>query len=303
MLHLFIINPAAGKQDRTAELREKISKVMDSNKLSYEIAVTTGPMSATKLVQDAAAVKEPLYVYACGGDGTLNEVVCGAAGLPHVFVTHYPTGSGNDFIKIFGKDSKRFFDLNQLLDCDKAELDLIEVNGRCCINICSMGLDARIGTEISKYKRLPFVTGNGAYYISLLVNFVKGIHQPMRAEINGQVFEGRYTLACICNGRYYGGSFNPVPDAMPDDGMMDVLLVEKCSRFKVASLINIYAKGGYRELPELITHYRCREAVVSYLKPGPVNVDGELIVAEKAVFKVSDKKVNFFFPKGLSWVI
>jgi len=302
MRHLFIINPAAGKYDRTEELKAEISKVMNAAGLSYEIAVTTGPMSAAELVRSAATDgDEPLRVYACGGDGTLNEVVCGAVGFGHVSVTHYPTGSGNDFIKIFGENSKRFFDLKQLLDCEYAELDLIKVNNRYCLNICSMGLDARIGTEMARYKRLPLVSGKGAYYISLIVNIIKGIHQPVHIEIDGQVFDDRFTLVCICNGRYYGGSFNPVPDAMPDDGLMDVLLVQKCSRLKVASVINVYASGCYRNLPDLITHYYCREVTVSYKHPGPINVDGELVTAETAVFRISGYKVNFFFPKGAYW--
>ena len=57
-----------------------------------------------------------MRIYACGGDGTLNEAVAGAAGFGNAAVTHYPMGSGNDFLRMFGPDACRFYDLRALLD-------------------------------------------------------------------------------------------------------------------------------------------------------------------------------------------
>ena len=98
-----------------------------------------------------------------------------------------------------------------------------------------MGFDARIGTEIGRYKRLPLVSGTGAYLLSTGVNFIRGIHEHYVVDVDGQHFDGNQTLMCIANGRYYGGSFNPVPDAEPDDGLLDVLLVRE-----------LQAQGGKR---------------------------------------------------------
>ncbi len=304
--YLFIINPMAGKKDKTGELKVEISAVMESRGLPYKIAVTTGPMSAEQTVREAAVENlktgGQLKVIACGGDGTLNEVVCGVVGFENVSVSHYPTGSGNDFIKIFGSGNNRFHDLGSFFDSEEADFDLIELNGRYCVNICSVGLDARISSEMARYKNLPLLSGQGAYYASVAANIIKGIYKPMKIKIgDGEFMDGLFTLICACNGRYYGNSFNPVPEAMPDDGIIDVLLVNKCSRLKVATVINVYKRGGYAELPKLITHYRCRKLTVETPDEVPVNIDGETIRAKNINIKISDRKIRFFYPKGAGW--
>ena len=99
MRHVFLINPAAGKYDRTGEFTQTIRAACEG--LDYEILVSRAPGDCTHIAQAAASSGEPVRLYACGGDGTLNEVVNGAAGHANAAVTHFPGGSGNDFIKIF----------------------------------------------------------------------------------------------------------------------------------------------------------------------------------------------------------
>ena len=110
MKHLFIINPAAGSKDRTEIYRQEIERVCQSQNLAYEIAVSSAPGNCTEIARQAAQSGEEYRMYACGGDGTLNEVVAGAAGYDNVAVTAYVGGSGNDFVKIFG-DTEPFRDL------------------------------------------------------------------------------------------------------------------------------------------------------------------------------------------------
>ena len=101
MKHLFIINPAAGKYDKTGEFTQLIREACDARGVNYEILVSKAPGDCTKIAQAAAASGEELRIYACGGDGTLNEVANGAAGYANAAITHFPGGTGNDFIKIF----------------------------------------------------------------------------------------------------------------------------------------------------------------------------------------------------------
>ena len=115
MKHLFIINPAAGKYDHTGEFTQKIREACDKRCLAYEILVSRAPGDCTRIAQAAAATGDPVRIYACGGDGTLNEVVNGAVGYRNAAVTHFPGGSGNDFIRIFS-DPMAFRDLGRLLD-------------------------------------------------------------------------------------------------------------------------------------------------------------------------------------------
>ena len=301
MKHLFIVNPAAGKQDRSREIIAEIDGAMAGRGEDYECRVTAGPRHAEKLVGDAAKECESLRVYACGGDGTLNETVNGAAGLDNVAVTHYPCGSGNDFIKIFGRDSERFKNLDELINGDCAWFDLIECNGRYGISICSIGFDARIGIGMRDFKRLPLVTGRGAYNLSVIYNVFKGIHLPYKVDIDGREFGGRFTMLVACNGRYYGGGFNPVPESEPDDGLLDFLLVKKVSRLGVAALVAKYAAGRYREIGDLITYCRGKRMNVVCDRKNIINIDGERLDAENLYFGISDRKIRFVFPRGAQW--
>ena len=300
MTHLFIINPAAGSRDRTKQYREKIEAVCGARGLSYRIEVSGAPGECCRITREAALSGQPYRIYACGGDGTLNEVAAGAAGFDNVAVTCYRGGSGNDFVKLFS-DPDAFQDLERLLDCEEVSFDLMRCNGDVCLNICSVGLDARIGTDVSHYKRLPLLSGFRAYALSTLVNVIKGISEHYVVEIDGETIDGRQTMICACNGRYYGGGFNPVPTADPCDGIMDVLLVRDVSRLQVPAVVGKYKNGRYRELPHLVRHFRVRELTIRCDKPTPINLDGELRTAETVHIAIAKEKLRFFYPKALTF--
>ena len=300
MKHLFIINPAAGSRDRTQKYTETIRRVCDARGLNYRIEVSGAPGECCRIAREAAATGEEYRIYACGGDGTLNEVAAGVAGYDNAAITCYRGGSGNDFVKLFG-DPDAFLDLERLLDCREATFDLLRCNDDICLNICSVGLDARIGTDVSHYKRLPLLSGFRAYAVSTLINVIRGIGEHYVVEIDGETIDGHQTMICACNGRYYGGGFNPVPFADPCDGMIDVLLVTKVSRLLVPLVIGKYKDGRFRELPKLVRHFRVKELTIRCDGPTPINLDGELRTAQTVHIEVAKEKVRFFYPKDLSY--
>ncbi len=301
MHHLFIINPAAGSRNRTNYYSEIIHKTCRARELDYEVRVSTAPGECTRIAREACQERdEELRIYACGGDGTLNEVVAGAAGFPHAAVTVFSGGSGNDFVKIFD-DPKAFYDLNRLLDAQETSFDLIRCNGDYALNICSVGLDARIGTDVSNYKRIPLLQGFRAYAASTVVNVVRGIAEHYVVEIDGETVDADQTLICVCNGRYYGGGFNPMPEADPTDSLLDVLLVKKVTRAQVASVIGKYKAGRYKELPHLARPFKTKSVTIRCDKPTAINLDGELRVAKDITMSVAEEKIRFFYPKGLSF--
>ena len=186
MKHLFIINPAAGSRNRVEQYQADIHAACHARNLDYQIAVTQGPGDATRLAREAAQTGEEFRIYACGGDGTLNEVAVGAAGFPNVAITVFSGGSGNDFIKIFD-DPKAFFDIHRLLDADEATFDMVRCNEHLALNICSIGLDARINQDVSKYKRLPMLGGFKAYLASTAVHVFKGLSEHYVIDIEDQL--------------------------------------------------------------------------------------------------------------------
>ena len=300
MTHLFIINPAAGSRDRTEMYSAAIHEACHARDLSYRIEVSTAPGECTRIAREAAQSGEEYRIYACGGDGTLNEVVAGAAGADNVAVTVYSGGSGNDFVKLFS-DPQEFFDLERLLDAVEDTFDLIRCNNDLSLNICSVGLDARIGTDVASYKRLPLLSGFRAYAVSTLVNVIRGISEHYVIEVNGETIDSELTMVCVCNGRFYGGGFNPVPTADPSDGLLDVLLVNKVSRLKVAQVVGKYKDGRYAEFPDLIRHLRTDRIRIRCDKPTAINLDGELRTDYVVDMRIADEKLRFFYPKGLTW--
>ena len=304
MKHLFIVNPVAGgKKSRPAETIETIRRFMDGHGGYYEIYVTKAPMDACDRIRETAdGCTEELRVYACGGDGTLNECVNGAAGRAGVSVTSYPCGTGNDFVRTFGeRDAALFRSLEQLVEGFVRPIDVINCDGRYGVNICSVGFDARVGTDVHKYSGIPVIGGAAGYVVSLGVNLVRGINQQMKMVLPGFTEEKRYALICACNGRFYGGGFNPVTDAMPDDGLMNILAVNAMSALKVPALIGKYAKGRYREMSDYITRYDSDRLELSSPDEFVVNIDGEAVFTDHITFALEHNGLSFIFPRDIEF--
>ncbi len=298
MKHLFILNPSAGKKGAAEKYAQEIKRVFAEK--DFEIVFTERGGHAEELARAAAQTGEPVRIYACGGDGTLNEVVCGAAGYDNAAVTNVPRGTGNDFLKIFGSNYRETFsDLAALAEGPQVAFDLIDCNGHLGLNIVCAGVDARIAADVHKYKRLPLVGGIGAYILSMIVNVLfKGICRPTVIEIEGETLRGDTAVICVCSGRYYGGGFMPVGEAMPDDGVLDILVVSKVNLLTFARLVGRYAKGQYRKFPQYIRHFHGTEIAFSSQEEIVAVVDGEVMRENAFHVKLSEKKVNFFYPVG-----
>ncbi len=301
MKHLFILNPTAGKKGTAEEFCAQVRHIFKER--DHEIVWTGRPGHAEEIARAAAEKGEPVRIYACGGDGTLNEVVCGAAGYENAAVTNVPRGTGNDFLKIFGPAYRTAFsDLAALADGPQAAFDLMDCNGKLGLGVICAGVDARIAADVHQYSRLPLVGGTGAYILSLIVNvLVKGIARPAVVQVEGETLTGSTAIICICNGRYYGGGFMPVGDAMPDDGVLDMLVVPRVSRFTFFRLVGKYAKGQYRRYPQFIRHFH--GTCMSFSSPEEIVtvVDGEVMRGDSFRVCLSEKKVNFFYPPSVDY--
>ena len=299
MHHIFIINPHAGKKKST-KLLERSIQALD---VPREIVFTRQAGDARRIARMAAESGEEVRVYACGGDGTLNEVVNGAAGYANAAVTNVPIGTGNDFLKIFGKDARqRFLDLSALSAGPQTAMDLIDCGGHLGIDIVCAGVDARIAADKDRYNALPLVGGIGAYILSAVANvLVRGVGESTVVDCGDLHYEGETSLVCVCSGRYYGGGFMPVGDNMPDDGQLEVLVVRKVSRLTFFRLIRAYGQGKYRDYPDLIWYRRENGVTIRGEREIPAAVDGEVIWLKELDIRLSEKKVNFFYPAGVDY--
>ncbi len=295
---VFILNPSAGKRDQTGDLTGQIRAYMATDGRPYEIYVTKSAGDGEKhvrLVSKYNPDKTVLFV-ACGGDGTLNEVVNGAAGYSNAVVTHYPCGSGNDFVRSFPERMEGFRDFARLLNGELRELDLIACCGRYSINICTVGLDARIAAMIPAMKKLPLVHGSWAYKLSILINFFRPLSQRCTITMNGVTEENDFVIAVAANGTHYGSGYNPIPEARPDDGVLEVLLVKKLSHLSLARILGKYKQGRYREVMQFCDRRSGTEIRIDSETPMAVNLDGEIIPNTSATMRLEPGAIRFLLP-------
>ena len=300
MKHIFIINPRAGKSDSRQRIYDMADALRNKHGLDVQCILTRKQGHATELARKLCQSGEELRFYACGGDGTINEVANGIIGYDNAAMTCIPIGTGNDFLKNFGADAGKFVDAENLWDGPQFPLDVIDVGGRIALTIACSGIDARIGRDVHKYSESPLLDGKGSYVVSLIVNFLfKDIASHWTVELDGEAVEGDYALVSVCNGRYYGGGFMPMPEARMDDGIMNVMVVDRVTRLQFLQFVGPYSKGEYRKVKKFAHGYTPKVVRIRSAQEDIVTcLDGESIVSSDITIKLADKRLNFFGPAG-----
>jgi len=294
MRHIFIVNPAAGKRQAPLGFIPIIEKRFDGG--DFEIYLTKGGGDASEFVRKTAQSGEPSRFYSCGGDGTLSEVASGAYGFENAEVACVPLGSGNDFIKTFG-GAERFLDIDSQVRAEAMPIDLIRAGDRIAINICSMGLDAEVGANQSRFKRLPLVSGPMAYNMSLAYCFFKKVRHRFEICIDEhEPICGEFIFALAGNARYYGGGFCGAPEAVPNDGLLDFVLVGAVSRPRILGLISKFKAGRILEEADICQFYRGKRMTVKAETPSAINADGECVIQTEETFEVIPNGLRFVVP-------
>ena len=296
---LFIVNPRAGKTKSLAPLFDAAAIYSEAGYL-VSVRKTTHRGEATELAESLGPEFDVVVCH--GGDGTLNEIANGIAGFPNAAMTCIPIGTGNDFLKNFGKDAEPLFlDAENLWNGDVTPLDLIDCNGKYCLTIACTGIDARIAESVHEFGASPMLSGRGSYLASVAVNFLfHKIGRRWRVTLDDEVIEDTFALVSMCNGRYYGGGSTPVPEARMTDGVLHTVLVKNVSKARFATLFGGYSAGDYKKLPQDIIRVSTAKVVRIEALEGDLTtcLDGESMHAQCVTLKLADKKVNFFAPKG-----
>ena len=300
MKHVFIINPTAGKRDRTAQLMSMAKSLAARHGLELECILTKRPGHAMDTARTLAENGIPIRLYACGGDGTINEIANGIAGAEHAAMTCIPVGTGNDFLKNFGDCGPLFSQAENLWDGPQFPIDAIDCNGRLALTVACSGLDAQVADDVHKYGKSPLLGGQGSYIASLAVNFFSSHYSHhWTILLDGEPVSGEFILAAVCNGRYYGGGFIPTRAARMDDGVLNTILVRKISRARFLRLVGAYAKGDAYRFPEVVRCSTAAEVVIdSPERDIATCLDGESVYNSRVVLRLSERRVNFFGPKG-----
>lgn len=305
MRHIFVINPVAGKMDPAQLLTPPIkAAAADHPEEDVEIYITKGVGDACRYVRSVCeSYEKPVRFYACGGDGTINSVVNGLVGFSHAELGLIPCGSGNDFVKNY--PDRDFFNISAQLESKAHSIDLLKVNDSFSINITNIGLDSDAADYMSRFKRLPLVTGKMAYNLGLLYSVCLPIGHNMKITLNDgeTVLEGRFMLAVAANGQYYGGHFRCAPLATLTDGLIDVCLIKKISRLRIPSLLSIYESGQHvdnEKFKDVASYHKCRKMIIEADHPISLARDGEIDHAARIEIELIPNALMCSIPKKLA---
>ena len=308
MKHIFIVNPVSGRSDASQVLVPRIIQAAQAAGVDYQIELTRAPHHATQLARQYAWQDGESRIYACGGDGTLNEVLAGAWDSPRAQVGCVPCGSGNDFVRNFS-DPEAFLDIDAQLRGDSTAIDLVRADRGVAAAICSAGLDAQVAYGIPKFRRLPLCGGQMAYNLSIVQQVCGRLGRRLRIVADGREYTGEYLMAAVCNGVSYGGGFRAAPLARMDDGLLDLVLVKKVSRLRIARVVGMYKAGEHfqngrirPELADVISFTRAKQVEIHSMDGQPViiNVDGECQPALKLETAVLPAAGRAALPQGVT---
>lgn len=311
MKNYFFINPAAGQGKGTEQLAEEIRKAASDLQTECEIYFTEGVYDGQKRARRIAEELngEAARFYACGGDGTLNEIINGAYGFENIETGCIPIGTGNDTVRYFS-EAGDFRSVRAQLSGESVPVDLIRYTGmiegrkqtRYCINMFNVGFDCNVVELAGRLKKKPLISGSFAYLLAILGMFIKkeGIRLKL-TEDEEVLADGEVLLCAVAGGNYCGGGLKTSPQSDLTDGFFDVNIIKNIKRRQFLRLFPIYVKGkhlGMTGLEHIITMKKC-----THLKLTPASesfylcADGEIRIAGEVEFEIVPAAVRFILPQ------
>ena len=298
---MFLVNPAsaAGSTGRRwPEIAHRAAEVG----LSGDALFSERPGHLTELARQAADDGVRLLVVV-GGDGSVNETVNGIgdrAAPPELAVI--PRGTGWDFVRTFGIP-RRIEDAAAIaLGGVLRTLDVGKVSYRSWdgsdtdalfANVASAGMSGAIAQRANETTKA--LGGKASYLLALFAVFARWSANDMQVTVDGETRHGRMFDVVVANGKFFGGGMKICPEALPDDGLLDVLTIgDVTKRDLVTTMPRIY-RGTHLPHPkaELL---RGRVVSVESDSPVPIELDGEQPGTTPARFEALPAKIRLRVP-------
>ena len=305
MKHLILINSFAGK----AKDIENIVK-RDFEGLDYSVYVSEKPRSVINYLKGYfdKENKETVRVYACGGDGTLHEVVNGLVGVKNAELALYACGTGNDFAKVYGgRNENKFLDFKKLQTWKASPIDLSKIEGASLnepwysINVVNFGFDAIVGAKGNENKLRGKKNPYG-FTQAIVPALIRGRFNKTIVIADGkQLNEKKLLLSSISQGQFVGGEYMCSPKSNNEDGLMDVTVMKCMSLMRL--LIQYFSKyhdGLMNDNPKLmkrVVYTRAKEAIIKAPKDIDICVDGEMIRGKEFKVTCLPGAINFVKPE------
>lgn len=290
-----VIANARSGRGRGGETLRSLERLLREAGISPATLTTTRAGEAVNLAR-AAAAKAPDLLLVVGGDGTVRDVVAGmseAEGAGGIPVGIIPGGTGNDLCRTLRIPSRPSEALEIALYGADRELDVWRWDGAPFLNVVGIGLDAAVAGLVNrKFRRLR---GTLAYLVALMQTLPR--FAPIALEISwpGGEWRGRSWLAACANARCYGGGMLIAADAVPDDGLLDVVVIEDVSKPELLFHLPRLFTGTLARHPR-VHSFRVPSAHIG-APPQDVSLDGELIGRTPASVGRADRRLLVRVPR------
>jgi len=282
---LVIANPASAA-GRTRQALPRLEPKLRAAIGAYELVWTKGPRDAERLAREAVRAGVDRLVVA-GGDGTAAEVVSGLMGASlgaYVEIAFLPLGTGADFHRTLDIPREPDEAIAALAPGKGRRIDVgcvryVEEDGSertsHFLNVASAGLSGVVTRRVRGSKALG---ARLAFLFGTLAGLATFRPSSMRLRVDGaEVFEGGVALAAVANGRYFGGGMHVAPEARPDDGLLDLVVVPALPKHVLVTRLPRLYRGTHLAVPG-VALFRGRRVELEPLgEPALGEVDGEPI--------------------------
>lgn len=271
-----IVNPVAGRGAGT-RLRARALPELRRLFLGLHELTTERPGHATEL---ASAARDSGLVIAVGGDGTVREVAAGLAGSTAELAV-IPCGSGNDFDKNVGIPRDLDAACRLAAEGRARPLDLVRITARgeageqewLCANAAGFGFDALVIEHARSFRRLRGMP----LYLAAVFRAVRSYTCPrVRVTVGDKTWQQPVLLLAAANGRCYGGGMKIAPEAEPDDGQLEICVIDEVGRLTVLRDLPSFIEGTHVRLPE-VRMLRAPRLELEFEDPCPLQLDGDLV--------------------------
>ncbi len=300
MRFVFVINPVAGKQNLQTKLKEDIKAYFENQKDEYNIFESEYAGHAREIAKREAEKGDEVVIFGCGGDGTLYDVLNGVYGHSNAAIGVIPLGSGNDFVKTFGGKTN-FMSIEYQVKGGIISSDVVKCQDNVSLNVACVGFDAYVAANMTKFKNWPLISGSMSYMLSIFYCLFKFYSTKLKITLDDdETKNGDYMFVVGANACYYGGGFYPAPNAIVNDGFIDVVEIDRVPKLKLISLISKYKKGDIEKEKCCHTH-KVKKLAVESESELIANLDGETICAEngKLEFEVLHNAINLWLPSSV----
>jgi diacylglycerol kinase (ATP) len=291
-VHLKVIyNPKAGR-GKAEHWIDQIDEQLSDRGARLEIEASASPADLIRIAAESSRANYDRVVV-CGGDGTLNLAVR-EFDLANGTLALIPTGSGDDFARVnrLPRDVRAACDV--VLDGKIGTFDVALANGIRYLGVAGLGFDSEVAEFANNHVR--FLRGPAVYLYAIFRVLPKFTPRPVRIRTEISTRNEEIMFAAVGNSRQYGGGIRITPDAVLDDGLLDLCIVHRTTRGQLLktlpmAYIGAHVKSAFVEMG------RGREFHFESDVPMAVYADGEPLTKTPVSFGLAPEKLRFVIPR------